>query len=200
MLGKSDGTEGDSTPLVSPRPLLYVIFKSHILRLTLLLGLISVIFASLATRGDATTTFLFVGGIIGAVSSVGLHFSQLSSVLTLCLQIFVMADIIYHQRVSAMRLLFWRAFSDLGVAVRFMLTYYFNKNVCGHEICNVVSGIFSRFYNYVALSVESDSAIACSFPSALLEFFEIASEMWFIIVAIDLWKSLVNPFSSTNSW
>jgi hypothetical protein len=34
----------------------------------------------------------------------------------------------------------------------------------------------------------------------MLEFFEIASEMWFIIVAIDLWKSLVNPFSSTNSW
>jgi hypothetical protein len=39
----------------------------------------------------------------------------------------------------------------------------------------------------------------CGFASAFLEFFEIASELWFACVAYDILASLVNPFSNTNN-
>jgi hypothetical protein len=111
-----------------------------------------------------------------------------------------MLDIIIYKRESAMRLLFWRAFSDLGVAIRFILTFYFNHQVCHHSICSVKGEYITMKLFVMVNGAYSDTARDCGFPSAWLEFFEIASEMWFIIVAIDLWKSLVNPFSSTNSW
>jgi hypothetical protein len=36
----------------------------------------------------------------------------------------------------------------------------------------------------------------CAVPSGMIEFFELASEMWFFCVAFDLAVSITNPFSS----
>lgn len=36
----------------------------------------------------------------------------------------------------------------------------------------------------------------CAAPSGMIEFFELASEMWFFCVAFDLAVSITNPFSS----
>ena len=51
-----------------------------------------------------------------------------------------MLDIYFNKRDTggAMRLLFWRAFSDVGVAVRFLLTHQFNQSVCHNSICSVL--------------------------------------------------------------
>ncbi len=35
----------------------------------------------------------------------------------------------------------------------------------------------------------------CNAPAAILEFFEIASEAWFLCMAVDLAITLLNPFS-----
>lgn len=36
----------------------------------------------------------------------------------------------------------------------------------------------------------------CAIPAAIFEFFQIASEMWLLCVALDLAVTMSNPFSS----
>ena len=120
-----------------------------------------------------------------------------------------MIDIIANKR-DGMHLLFWRAFADLGVAVRFVTTYSLNEIACGHASCYLPTGwqFLSKQCKTILILINlnlftDDQTLFvanCGFPSAFLEFFEIASEMWFLCIAIDLWKSLINPFSSTSSW
>lgn len=53
-----------------------------------------------------------------------------------------MGDIFINKRDTggAMRLLFWRAFSDVGVALRFLFTRQFNQQVCQSAVCSVTTG------------------------------------------------------------
>jgi hypothetical protein len=39
----------------------------------------------------------------------------------------------------------------------------------------------------------------CSYPAALLEFFAIASECWFLCSGVELYQTITNPFSSFKS-
>lgn len=44
----------------------------------------------------------------------------------------------------------------------------------------------------------TDEAL-CGFPSAMFEFFSIASEAWFLCNGLDLYYSVTNPFSSLKN-
>eukprot|EP01031_Cornospumella_fuschlensis_P040483 gene40483-49341_t len=91
-----------------------------------------------------------------------------------------------HQRQmygSNLAMLFWRSICDLGLAMRFILTPAFNYYVCGEITCNRNT---------------SDGNL-CGFPGAVLQFFMVASEMWFLCNGIDLFYSITNPFSSFNT-
>ena len=59
---------------------------------------------------------------------------------------------------------------------------------------------YSTFYIYFCCETGTDfsSDRNCGFASAMLEFFEIASELWFAIIAVDILFSLTNPFSTTK--
>ena len=83
-----------------------------------------------------------------------------------------------------MVLLFWRCVADLGISIRFMATPGFNRLICGDWYCNLLDGY---------------SNSSCSFSSAMLEFFQISSEAWFICVGVDLYLSITRPFSSFKS-
>lgn len=118
--------------------------------------------------------------------------------MCLFVQAAVILDILIWRRQGAMKLLLWRSVSDLGVAVRFIATYQFNNYICGKDDC-------SSFMKPYPGSVDDDNYTlalhnSCGFPSAFFEFFEIASEVWFLCIAIDLWISIMNPFSSTKTW
>jgi hypothetical protein len=69
--------------------LLYSAYKSYILRLILLLGALSLTFALLATYGARTATFMFVGGILGAISSVRLDYGLFDIAACLCLFVII---------------------------------------------------------------------------------------------------------------
>lgn len=43
---------------------------------------------------------------------------------------------------------------------------------------------------------DQDIFTHCAAPSGMIQFFELASEMWFFCVAFDLAVSITNPFSS----
>ena len=58
-----------------------------------------------------------------------------------------------NQQQSAMNLLFWRAFSDLGVALRFLFSYKFNQLLCGAYTCSVSTS--SKFYILVLLRLHN---------------------------------------------
>lgn len=109
-----------------------------------------------------------------------------------------MFDILVNRPESGMTLLFWRSLSDFGVALRFLFTYELNSIVCDNLNCYVTGGN-STLVDDGGSSIQATSDANCGFPSAFLEFFEIASEMWFLIVAIDMLSTLFNPFSSTKS-
>eukprot|EP00606_Chrysophyceae_sp_TOSAG23-5_P000707 GSChrysophyteH2.ASY1.ANO1.47.1 assembled CDS len=86
-----------------------------------------------------------------------------------------------HYRGPPLALLFWRSVADFGLAVRFVATPGFNLLICDKEFCNFT----------LWLSKERN----CLFASAMFEFFEISSEMWFLCVAIDLFLTMTRPFS-----
>ncbi len=57
-----------------------------------------------------------------------------------------MIDIWVNRREGAMSLLFWRSFSDLGVAIRFISSYGLNQLSCGKYECSLPAGnIFLKF-------------------------------------------------------
>jgi hypothetical protein len=61
-------------------------------------------------------------------------------------------------------LLFWRAFCDVGLSVRFLAQPLLNYYICGAASCTRLTGHADR----------------CAFPSFILEFFVMASELWFL--------------------
>ena len=82
-------------------------------------------------------------------------------------------------------LLFWRSFCDFGLSIRFVASHAFHILICGSSSCDITS----------PLSKER----LCGAPSAMFEFFEMASEAWFLCIAVDLLISISNPFSSFKS-
>eukprot|EP01038_Epipyxis_sp_PR26KG_P014040 gene14040-18831_t len=76
--------------------------------------------------------------------------------------------------------LYWRSVCDLGLGIRFIFINAFNVYLCG---------------SYECVRSASDPT-NCSLPSALLEFFTIASECWLLCNGLDLFFSITNPFSS----
>jgi hypothetical protein len=125
----------------------------------------------LSPLGDDPTMFPVIGGVLGLFSSS-----------------YVMAAYIFGGRKvrgPPLALLFWRSFCDFGLSVRFVASHAFHVLVCGTQHCNVFSG--------------HDDQSMCGVPSAMFEFFEMASEMWFLCIAFDLLVSISNPFSTFNS-
>jgi hypothetical protein len=88
-----------------------------------------------------------------------------------------------RQGSKAYSTLFWRAMCDLGVALRFVLVPAFNYYICGNLVC----------------SYSDAKEDLCQLPSALLQFFLLASEMWFFCHGLDLYFTVNNPFSSYES-
>ena len=151
-----------------------------VLQLGAVLGGTTLIYLCLALTDQNSIYYLFAGGAVGAASSV-----------------FVIFDIFSHKRKGAIRLVLWRAVADLGIAVRFLFTSVFNNYTCGNDFCaidwtNTTTGIYT-------INQTINSGSGCNLPSAFLEFFEIASEAWFFLIALDLIISLRNPFASTES-
>jgi hypothetical protein len=87
-------------------------------------------------------------------------------------------------------MLLWKSIADLGIASRFLANSNFNEYVCGASRCTLVKLSDGTFLN----------GERCGVASAYMVFFQIASELWFVCVAMDLVKTLQNPFSSTKAW
>lgn len=81
-----------------------------------------------------------------------------------------------------MALLFWRSFCDFGLSIRFVASHAFSFLICGDSSCDIRS----------PFSQEN----LCGAPSAMFEFFEMASEAWFLCIVVDLLITISNPFSS----
>ena len=124
--------------------------------------------------GSEAYVFSIVGGCLGSVSSI-----------------IVILGVTYspsNQQNASSALLYWRAICDLGLGLRFLCYYLQNLYVCNSAQCYITYPDGSR----------TDYQNRCNLPSAILEFFEIASEGWFICLAIDLAVTISNPFSSFN--
>lgn len=112
--------------------------------------------------------FQIIGGIVGGVSAL----------------IVVIVFLLFpKERAPPLSLLFWRAFCDLGIAIRFIATPGFNDLICNETIC------------YIQLSNQS----SCWLSSTMLQFFEMSSEAWFFCIGLDLYFSIHYPFSSFKS-
>ncbi|RYH29826.1 hypothetical protein EON65_07190 [archaeon] len=66
--------------------------------------------------------------------------------------------------------------------------------------------VIARCYNILISTINCHVLIEsyidgnlCGFPGAVLQFFMVASEMWFLCNGIDLFYSITNPFSSFKS-
>jgi hypothetical protein len=112
-----------------------------------------------------------------------------------------------------MSLLFFRALCDMGIGFRFVMDEYFNQSLCQQSRCHISDGMslclprpdlssplaLLRSVLLVVLDEVVDEEKVfnqCAAPSGMIEFFELASEMWFFCVAFDLAVSITNPFSS----
>jgi hypothetical protein len=83
---------------------------------------------------------------------------------------------------SSRTLLVQRALCDFGIGLRFVLSPVLMKGVCGEETCNIKS--------------DADDEDNCTYAAGMLQFFEMASEAWFLCLAYDLAVTITNPFSS----
>ena len=84
-------------------------------------------------------------------------------------------------------LLVIRSACDFGLAIRFMFEPYIGDQVCGYRTC---------YYNGIDDFNSQQSQNQCAFPTAVMEFFEISSEAWFLCLALEFSISLSDPFST----
>eukprot|EP01035_Chromulina_nebulosa_P023930 gene23930-31058_t len=129
---------------------------------------IIVVYIILFGTNAADYTFLIAGGVIGFLAASR-----------------VLVAVIFgksKQRLegSYATILFWRTICDIGLALRFVATPWFDMALCNNISCDRKS---------------SDQSL-CSFPSVLVEFFWISSEAWFFCSGVDLYVTITNPFSS----
>jgi len=112
-------------------------------------------------------TFGFVGGTIGAISA---------------LYVLIGFHLNPKEFKSSLQLLYWRSICDLGLAIRFLAAPGFNQAMCQKFVCTLED-----------LKKHGHSE-ACQVSSAILEFFEISSEAWFLMIGLDLYFSINYPF------
>ena len=112
------------------------------------------------------------GGLIGCLSSVIVLFSYRYSA---------------SMYGTSFDLLVIRSACDFGLALRFMFEPLIAERVCGYRTCYFNS--FDDFSSQV-------NKHQCSFPTAVMEFFEISSEAWFLCLAFEFSISLSDPFST----
>jgi hypothetical protein len=77
----------------------------------------------------------------------------------------------------------YRALCDFGIGLRFVLSPIFMQEVCGNYTCSIVDD-------------DADES-KCGISAGMLQFFEMASEAWFLCLAFDLAVTITNPFSSS---
>ena len=81
-------------------------------------------------------------------------------------------------------LLLYRALCDFGIGLRFVLSPIFMEAVCGAHSCSIKDDV-------------ETSEKECALSAGMLQFFEMASEAWFLCLAYDLAVTITNPFSSS---
>ena len=102
----------------------------------------------------------------------------------------MLADYVFYrdnQDPSSVLLIF-RALSDFGLASRFIFYRQFNQDLCGNDSCSISQSSQSDHY---------DNEGRCGVSAGVLEFFEIASEAWFLCLSFDMDTSISNPFISS---
>ena len=80
-------------------------------------------------------------------------------------------------------LLMYRALCDFGIGLRFVLSPIFMRDVCGSPQCSITE--------------DTGDEDNCALGAGMLQFFEMASEAWFLCLAYDLAVTITNPFSSS---
>jgi hypothetical protein len=147
-IGSSGAGAGKQLPQSPQAICLYKIYHSKRLRLLLIILILIIGFVGNIHRKDNdTTSFLVVGGCIGAFSSAA-----------------VMMDILIHKRDGSMLLLFWRACADLGVAIRFILTFNLNRIACGSNYCYLPTGT----YNQIIIKRVADHVVQMTYTTAII--------------------------------
>ena len=112
------------------------------------------------------------GGLIGCLSSVIVIFSYRYS---------------SSMHGTSFDLLVIRSACDFGIAIRFLFEPYIGDQVCGYRTCYI------NGFDDLNTSEKIDN---CAFPTAVMEFFEISSEAWFLCLALEFSISLSDPFST----
>lgn len=120
--------------------------------------------------GKNTPIYPILGGVIGSINS-----------LLVMIMFYGLPNVEKSQ--SALVLVFWRAFCDFGLGIRFVATSGFHKMVCDHVNC----------------TNDLTSEKNCWLASGMTQFFQIASEAWFFCIGLDLFFSVTSPFSSFKS-
>jgi hypothetical protein len=184
----------------------YMLRMSKTLRNAALLTVVVATYVATALTDDTVTRFMFSGGVLSLIGAA-----------------FTMGVIGKGRNSGVFQLLFWRAFCDFFVGLRFVLVFDLNRMVCGSRECvmssagftNSSSGFtnsssgFTNSSSGFTNSTSSNSTLTgnmdifqyedlCGSQAAFLEFFEIASEMWFLCIALNMYISLMNPFASTK--
>lgn len=90
----------------------------------------------------------------------------------------------------------------MGIAIRFVLYSALNHEICGDDTCHIRDAngkvcllLLCCFYCYIDDRNRHDEE-SCNVASALLQFFEMASEMWFLCLSVDIFISVTNPLAS----
>jgi hypothetical protein len=94
---------------------------------------------------------------------------------------------------SSRSLLLYRALCDFGIGLRFVLSPIFMHQVCHNNSCSI--SINDDYYNDNDNDYDYESK--CGISAGMLQFFEMASEAWFLCLAYDLAVTITNPFSSS---
>lgn len=137
---------------------------------------ISFLMIPAATKG-ATNDYFFYGGLLGMFSSAVVIYRML-----------------LKESSSSRTLLMYRAVCDFGIGLRFVLNPVFMQSVCESNSCSIEGD------DDTTLGVDTDfeDKDACGYAAGMLQFFEMASEAWFLCLAYDLAVTITNPFSSPS--
>jgi hypothetical protein len=164
----------------------YALRMSKTVRMVFSIAIVVLSFVFTSATENTVPRFMFCGGI-----------------LSLCGAAFTMGVIKKNRNSGVFQLLFWRAFCDFFVGLRFVLVFDLNRMVCGSRECLIspvsIGNSTTIGTNTTAVIDHTNFEHLCGSQAAFLEFFEIASEMWFFCIALNMYYSLMNPFASTKA-
>jgi len=127
-----------------------------------------IVFSTIYSDYVLTNQQLFIGGFIGFVCGI-----------------YVICRLQTDPRFQTpiVKLTFYRVLAEIGISIRFMLSPIINNELCG---------------DYAGCDSVKDQSVnehMCAPWSAMLQFFLVASELWFLCTAFDFAVTLSNPFS-----